>query len=164
VIRIAIVPPVKRFDGRKFRKGSIWIKKGARVRRSCLEGLTPNGVRLELTALFDRYTNETVEIMLVCPPNSEVPIVDAVRSMLPGIAVHETMAGCKFFSSHRNRCDKGGAFRLNLTGTVFLKFVPPWYEPPEPPILLRSVSAGPYTYPATDGDDDEVTNEEKTEE
>jgi hypothetical protein len=164
VIRIAIVPPTRRTDGRAFRKGSIWIKRGARARRYCLEGLTPNGVRLELTALFDRYLDETIDVMLLRPPNAEEPIVDAIRDMLPGIAVHTVNVGCFFFSAHRNRHREPAAFRLNLTGTVFLKFVPPWYEPPEPPILLRSVSAGPYTYPATDGDDDEVTNEEKTEE
>jgi hypothetical protein len=161
VIRIAIVAPVDRFDkppAGPFHKGSIWVSRRQLVhRRHCLECLTPAGVRLETSALLERFLTKRIEVFVVCPTNANAPMAKTLAELVPEAPVFAVDRSYKYFSAHRSRNGKdleGAPFRLGLRGHKFERFEPAWYEPPPPPILLKSLSGDFYTYPSTDGLED----------
>lgn len=172
MIQIAIVAPVDRSDvnkfgrGSEFYKGSMWTATKKRIRRRCLESLTPAGVKLELSAFLERFMGKSIALQVVCPLHTNKPIAAAIAELLPHVPVHVAPHGYKKFGAQRDLASgefRFTPFRYDFHSREVTNYTPHWYEPPEPPILLKSLGGDFYTYPSTTDDEGDDTTTENAE-
>lgn len=140
-------------------KGSIWIRRGEKVRRRCLECLTAAGVRLELEAFFERYKDRSFRLQIVQPKAFDPTIAPAIVSLVPA-PVFDASHSYKQFTGKRDLA--GGSWRFTpfdygFTPRTHTNFQPFWHVPPEPMTLLKSSAGDGFTYPSTDDDEEDET-------
>lgn len=137
------------------RTGSIWLRfPSGKIKRRTIECVTAAGIRLELTAFFERYMGRNLRIQVVEPIYADVAVAPAIVSLVAA-PIFAAPHGYSQFLRARWRKDGFTPFAYGQTGAVHLAFRPHWYVKPEPPILLKSINGDGFTYPSTDGFDEE---------
>ena len=146
-------------DAFEVRKGSIWVRRKEKIRRACLECLTPNGVRLELEAFFERFSGKSITVQVIQPKGFDETIAKAIVALVSA-PVFDAPHSYKKFTGQRDRA--GGAWRFTpfdygFAGRAHNDFAPAWSVDPEPMILLKSSAGNGFTYPSTDDDEEDET-------
>ncbi len=147
-------------DATETRTGSIWIKRGDKVRRKTIESVTAAGIRLELMAFFERYLGRTFRLQIVEPIYADRKVAPAVVE-LAAAPVFCAPHGFKQFVRSKFKREGFSPFSYGHVGELHVGFRPPWYVEPEPPILLRSSAGDGFTYPASDDTSDTKESDDK---
>lgn len=145
------------------RTGSVWTKSDDKIRRSCLECLTPNGVRLELEAFFERFQEKSFRLQIIQPKGFDPEIAEAITALVPA-PVFTVEHGYRQFSGKRDKAGgawRGTPFDYGFEGREHKSFAAFWAIEPEPMILLKSSAGDHYAYPSTDDDEAEDTTHVK---
>jgi hypothetical protein len=145
VIKIVIVPRVLESDKEGGSRGRFFVQHegSAQIESVAQETPTPGGLRLEIKTLLNRYLGQDLSVVIYQYDQEESERGVAVASaLLPGVPVVVTGKRQQPYRSSRHwDCFK------NFTGKVLHAFVPPWYEPEEPPILIRGIDLDNYALP-----------------
>ncbi len=141
------------------RIGSIWVRRqDGSVRRRPLESTTAAAVKLELSAFFERFLDETLKVQVIQPVRADKTIAPAVTALVAA-PVHDAPHGHRQFSKGTMLREGVTPFDYGFAAQAHVHFRPAWYVEPEPQILLKSSAGDHYTYPATD--DTEDTEDER---
>lgn len=142
------------------RTGSIWLRfPSGKIKRRTIECVTAAGIRLELQAFFERYMGRNLRVQVVEPIYADAAVAPAIVSLVAA-PVFEAPHGYSQFLRGRYLKDGFTPFAYGITGQWHGDFRPHWYVEPERPSLLKSINGDAFTYPSTDGIDDENDRDE----
>ncbi len=147
-------------DATETRTGSIWIKRGDKVRRKTIECVTAAGIRLELMAFFERYLGRTFRAQIITPKHGDRAVAPAVLTLVDA-TTFDAPHGYDQFLNRKFKKTGFTPFDYGQTGVLHVSFRPSWYVEPEPPILLRSSAGDGFTYPASDDTSDTKESDDK---